>query len=226
MGSSEGVLYAGPSACAGAAPRGAGEVLMTAEPLERDTQVDDAALTALRDKMLRFALLQLRDAAAAEDVVQEALAAALDGRQQFAGRAKLKTWVFAILRNKIADLLRERIRHPTQSLDEPADSGQEFDELFDQRGHWRKEYSPVTWQHPETELENDQFIRIFDACMNYLPENTARVFMMRELLGLDTDEICQELAISESNCWVILHRARMRLRACLETNWFNEEKPE
>ena len=65
-----------------------------------------------------------------------------------------------------------------------------------------------------------QFWRVFDACLERLPSNTARVFMMREFLGFETDEICKELALSASNCWVILHRARMALRLCLESQWF------
>lgn len=187
--------------------------------------INAGAIEALRGDMLRFATLQLRDASAAEDAVQEALAAAFAGQERFAGRAKLKTWVFAILRNKIIDIIRERARHPVQSYDDGIAIDEELDELFDERGFWRKQERPADWGHPEQELEKGEFWRVFDACMNYLPENTARVFMMRELLGLETTEICRELAISESNCWVILHRARTRLRLCLEENWFTEEKP-
>lgn len=181
---------------------------------------DANEIAALRHDMLRFAQLQLRDEQAAEDAVQEALAAALAAQQSYAGRSKLKTWVFSILRHKIIDLIRERQRHPLQSFDEALDS--ELEPLFDERGHWRKETQPTNWKKPEQDLEDEQFWRIFDACLNYLPENTARVFMMREMLGLDTDEICTELSISESNCWVILHRARSRLRLCLTENWFEE----
>lgn len=183
--------------------------------------VDATEIAALRHDMLRFARLQLRDEQAAEDAVQEAIAAALVAQRDYAGKSKLKTWVFAILRNKIIDTIRDRARHPTQSYDEEIDNG--LDGQFNQRGHWTKESQPGSWRHPDAALENDQFWRVFDACLNYLPENTARVFMMREMLGLETDEICNELSISESNCWVILHRARSRLRLCLTENWFNGE---
>ncbi|GAB4289241.1 MAG: RNA polymerase factor sigma-70 [Thiohalomonadaceae bacterium] len=181
---------------------------------------DDATIASLRADMLRFATLQLRDASAAEDAVQEALAAAFANQARYAGHARLKTWVFAILRNKIVDIIRERVRHSTQSYDDGIALDEELDQLFDERGHWRKEKRPSDWGQPEQEFENGQFWRVFDACMNYLPANTAQVFMMREMLGLETAEICKELAISESNCWVILHRARARLRLCLEENWF------
>ncbi len=185
------------------------------------TPADAAAIAALHHDMLRFARLQLRDEQAAEDAVQEAIAAALTSRERYAGRSSLKTWVYSILRNKIIDHIREKTRHPTQSYDEELDGA--LDAQFNERGHWNKAEQPTTWKRPEQNLEDTQFWRVFDACLNYLPENTARVFMMREMLELETTEICRELAISESNCWVILHRARSRLRLCLEENWFAGE---
>ncbi|HEY9050330.1 MAG TPA: sigma-70 family RNA polymerase sigma factor [Gammaproteobacteria bacterium] len=183
-------------------------------------ETDPEQISALREEMLRFATLQLRDKVLAEDVVHEAIAAALKavGRNQ---TASLKTWVFSILRNKIVDVIRERSRHPVESLlDEDVD---DLDEQFSKRGHWNKEHKPANWGRPEQVLANEQFWRIFEACLNHLPENTARVFMMREHLELEIREICTELAISESNCWVIMHRARMRLRMCLEQNFLKAE---
>jgi len=178
---------------------------------------DDIA--ALRNDMLRFARLQLRDDHLAEDVVHEAIAAALKS-SDFSGRAQLKTWVFAILRNKIVDIIRERSRHPTHSLGD--DDGGDLDLQFDNRGHWRNEHRPAQWNNPEASLENEQFWRIFEACLDELPQNPARVFMMREHLGLEVKEICEGLRISERNCWVLMHRARMRLRRCLETNFMRQ----
>ena len=186
------------------------------QSLARD--LDPEQLSALHDEMLRFATLQLRDKTLAEDAVQEAITAALKS-DSGAERASLRTWVFAILRNKIIDVIRERSRHPTQSLID--DDISDLDEQFDERGHWQKEQQPSNWGHPESVLANEQFWPIFEACLNHLPENTARVFMMREHIGLEISEICQELSISESNCWVIMHRARMRLRSCLEKNFLH-----
>lgn len=181
------------------------------------------SLERLRHDLLRFARLQLRDAAAAEDAVQEALAAAFASRERFAGQAQLKTWVTAILRNKIVDQIRARARQPTQSLTRDDGSDAEVEALFTEKGYWRKEERPGDWGDPEGALAGEQFWRIFELCLEALPESTARVFTMRELLGLETDEICTELQISENNCWVILHRARSRLRLCLENNWFRRE---
>jgi RNA polymerase sigma-70 factor (ECF subfamily) len=86
--------------------------------------------------------------------------------------------------------------------------------LFEANGHWRKDGAtrragPI----PRRRFEQQQFWRVFEACLDHLPEKTARVFMMREILGLETEEICKETGISTSNCWVVLHRARLALRA-------------
>lgn len=180
-------------------------------------------IAALRIEMLRFATLQLRDATMAEDAVQEALMAAHTAKNRFEGRAQLKTWVFAILRNKIIDILRERSRRPTQSLTQDDGSDDELNELFDENGRWRKEDKPSDWGQPELAFSNDQFWQVFEICLDKMKEKVARVFMMREFLGLETAEICSELAISESNCWVILHRGRSRLRLCLEDKWIRSE---
>lgn len=182
-------------------------------------------IAAVRHDMLRFATLQLRDEAAAEDVVQEALAAALAGQAGFSGRSALKTWVFGILKNKIVDLIRQR-RHTVNisALDEEADHDDAFDALFTAGGHWTADSAPSTWSDPEESLEQLEFWAVFEACMNGLPANTARIFMMRELLELDTAEICSDLGITSANCHVILHRARMGLRLCLEKRWFGLEK--
>lgn len=183
----------------------------------------EATLTALHRDMLRFARLQLRDEASAEDAVQEALAAALSSRKSFESRSRLKTWVFAILKNKIVDVIRERARLPVgvNAIEEIPENA--YDDLFDENHHWRDEASPTSWGDPESSFSNTQFWQIFELCMTRLPENTARIFMMREMLGFETDEICKELNISSTNCWVVLHRARMGLRLCLDERWFKAE---
>jgi hypothetical protein len=89
-----------------------------------------------------------------------------------------------------------------------------FDTLFKANGHWSPGHKPAQWGDPEEAIEQQQFWIVFDACLNHLPANTGRVFMMREFLELDIDAICRELDISTSNCYVILHRARHQLRGC------------
>ncbi len=182
-----------------------------------------AALAALRPQLLRFARLQLRSDAQAEDAVQDTLLAALAGADKFTGAAAAKTWVFSILKNKIIDELRRRIREGNVAeLTPGAEEGEDFDELFDQRGHWAA--PPAPWADPEKSMENSQFWTVFEACLDGVPAKPGRVFMMREMLGLETGEICKELGISSSNCWVLLHRARLGLRECLSRRWFGEKQ--
>lgn len=181
-------------------------------------------IAAVRHDMLRFATLQLRDEAAAEDVVQDALAAAFAGQTGFSGRSAAKTWIFGILKNKIVDLIRQR-RHTINisALDEEASMDEAFDALFAANDHWAAAGAPRIWSDPEESLQQRQFWAVFEACLSGLPANTARIFMMREFLELDTAEICSSLGITASNCHVILHRARMGLRLCLENRWFGLE---
>lgn len=187
--------------------------------MELDRQSE---LNALRPDLLRFARLQLRDAGAAEDAVQETMLAALTGSHRFESRSSYKTWLISILRNKIVDIIRAQSRElPASSLadDEEGDALLE-ESLFEPRGHWQPGARPTRWADPEASFEQQQFWKVFEACLDHLPPKTARIFMMREFLGLDTGEICKETGISSSNCWVVLHRARMGLRSCLETRWF------
>jgi len=179
-------------------------------------------LNALRPDLLRFARLQLRDAGAAEDAVQDTMLAALTGGHAFESRSSYKTWLIAILRNKIIDIIRGQSREVAASSLADDEAGDDLlaESLFDRRGHWQPETQPGRWADPEASFEQQQFWAVFEACLDYLPAKTARVFMMREFLGFETEEICKETGISSSNCWVVLHRARMGLRACLETKWF------
>jgi len=171
-----------------------------------------------RGYLLRVAVLQLRDNELAEDIVQDTLVAALQGAQGFSGRSSLKTWLTGILKHKIVDAIRRRTREPAfASLDEETQI-EDFDALFDESGHW--ESPPADWGDPESQLARAQFFDIMQFCLEKLPPNTARVFMMREVMELESSEICKELAITSTNLWVILYRARMALRQCLEQNWF------
>lgn len=187
---------------------------MTHDPLH-----DPVFLNEIRRDMLRFAEMQLRDKAQAEDTVQEALAAAFLGREKFSSRASLRTWVLAILKNKIIDVLRHRVRERA-AVD--VDNDADLDAYFDQRQHWAEDTRPSAWETPQQAMESKRFWEVFEACLYRLPEASARIFTMREVLGFDTEEICVVLGISNNNCWVQLHRARLALRACLGVKWFGE----
>lgn len=171
-----------------------------------------------RPYLLRYASMQLRNPDAAEDVVQETLLAALTGEAGFGGRSNLRTWLTGILKHKIVDSIRRsRRERPVDAADPDAETG-EFDALFDERGHWRE--APDAWESPDGALEQKQFLAALEKCLHGLPARTAEAFMMREHLGLDTGEICKELGVTSTHCWVLLYRARMALRLCLEANWF------
>lgn len=182
---------------------------------------DTAFLNDLRRQMVKFATLQLSNPHLAEDAVQEALMGALKNAKSFAGRAALKTWVFAILKNKIADVLRQKQRMVNaSSLLRENEEEEDFSELFDRSGHWLKDERPATWGNPDAALQQNQFWKMFEICLERLPGSQARVFMMREFVELDAPEICAAVGISTSNLNVMLHRSRLRLRECLEINWF------
>jgi len=171
---------------------------------------------ALRPQLLRFAHAQLRNDAWAEDAVSETLLAALERPQAFGGLSQLKTWLVGILKHKVVDQLRRHTREATLLSD---DDGQDIDDLlFAADGHWRE--APRDWGDPEHALREHEFFEVLQACVQHLPGVQGRVFMMREWLELDTGEICKELAITPTNLWVLLHRARLRLRVCLQQDWF------
>ena len=172
-----------------------------------------------RAYLLRYASLQLRDSHAAEDAVQETLLAALAGEASFAGRANLRTWLTGILKHKIVDAIRRQAREP-RLPDDAEEALDGFDALFLRNGHWAER--PPGWDEPDGALEQRQFFRALEACLERLPARTARVFMMREHLGLETPEICKELDITPTHCWVLLYRARMALRECLQQTWLGK----
>jgi len=155
-------------------------------------QIDwnDRAVADIRRDMLRFARLHLRDAGTAEDMVQEALIGAMKQQASFAGRSALKTWMFAILRHKIVDHLRHGTREicGADLVDATVEGADDFDALFDKKGFWNPEDRPATWADPEAAFAQKQFWAVFDACLDHLPANTARVFTMREFLGPESSE--------------------------------------
>lgn len=192
---------------------------------QHEPLADKAYLEALRHQMVKFATLQLRDQALAEDAVQEALIGAMKNAPSFKGHAALKTWVFAILKNKIADTLRQRSRLVEASLLLGSDQDEDdLDELFDRKGFWQPDERPQTWASPEATMQDKQFWRVFDACLENLPGQQARVFMMREFIELESHEVCAALGLTISNLNVTLYRARLRLRECLENRWFQGER--
>ena len=175
-------------------------------------------LVGLRSYLLKFARLQLRNEAWAEDAVSETVLAALAKPQSFSQRSQLKTWLVGILKHKIIDALRLHGREVSSSPSDD-DEGDLLNALsFKPDGHFVQ--APADWGNPEQELGSRQFFEVLEACADKLPATQGRLFLMREWLELSSEDICKELALTPTNLYVQLHRARLRLRECLELNWF------
>ena len=185
-----------------------------------------AEIQSHRSYLLRFATAKLRDADQAEEVVQEALLAALEAIGSFCRQSTLRTWLTSILKFKIIDFQRrvigERARFASALTDDDSTDPEWADKMFDDSGHWQPRLAE--WANPHVALQQKQFFETFERCMDKLPGAASRVFFKREVMGMDTGEICKEEGITPSNCWVMLHRARMALRECLERNWFQGAK--
>lgn len=204
-----------------ASPTPATAVAGVATPLGPQALDFEAAVAACRPYLLRVAMVQLRDRDLAEDVVQETLMAAYGGLERFARRSTVKTWLTGILKNKVLDALRRGRREPVKAgeLQAELDLG-DIDEFFDHSEARVWELSPEYWRDPAASWEEKAFFDMVDFCLRRLPSSTARVFTMRELFEMEAHEICRELSITESNLRVLMYRARMALRQCLESNWF------
>jgi RNA polymerase sigma-70 factor (ECF subfamily) len=175
------------------------------------------------DCLFRFALMRLHDEALAEDIVQETLLAALQSMKSYGGKSSERTWLTGILKHKIIDFYRKHSRETPLDESELDLSG--FDNFFERddewKNHWNSRLAPRGWtSNPEAVYEQSEFFETFQNCMSKLPERVARVFALREMDGLEAGEICEVLCVSSSNFWVMMHRARMSLRRCIEVKWF------
>ena len=181
------------------------------------------------DYLYKYAHFRLRDASAAEDAVQETFLAAIKAYSKFEGRGSERTWLVGILKHKITDHFRKSIREAPIGETESED-GPEHAEFFTRTDgwdrHWNNDYAPTEWHStPEQLVEQTDFWKVFNDCLSPLPARTASVFTLREVDGLTSEEVCELLQISANNLWVILHRARLHLRNCLERNWFKKDQP-
>jgi RNA polymerase sigma-70 factor (ECF subfamily) len=172
--------------------------------------------------LMRFARLQLRNDAWAEDVVSETLLAALAKPQSFGNRSQLKTWLVGILKHKVIDQIRSNAREVAAPDHGTDDEGDELDRLiFKADGHFAS--SPGDWGDPQQTLQQSQFFKVLDACVERLPPALGRLFLMREWLELSCEEVCKELSLTPTHLYVQLHRARLRLRECLNIHWFGQQ---
>lgn len=171
------------------------------------------------DVLYRYALFRLRSPELAADVVQETFLEGLRSRDSFAGRSTERTWLIGILRHKIGDQLRRSGR--AQATGDGVSLDGVDESAFDHRGHWRA--TPAAWSgDPYRAMETREFWEVFGQCLSKLPKGIADAFFLRELDGMSAEEIQQVLVITPANFWKRLHRSRILLRQCLETNWFRQ----
>ena len=208
-------------------PMQSGETL-TVSASSRSIEIDPGSwVDEHGDYLFRYAVVRLRDESLAEDCVQEALLSAIQAMASYGGKSTERTWLTGILKHKIIDHFRKHSREVP--LDPSETDLSEFDPLFERDDefvdHWHDSLSPRIWRRsPDEALQENEFFGVLQGCMSKLPERVASVFALREMNGLDTDEICEILSLSSSNFWVMMHRARMALRRCIEINWFMKAK--
>ncbi len=183
------------------------------------TPSNDKWLEEHWDALYRYALTRIRDETLAEDLVQETLLAAFKNHQQFERRSTAKTWLIGILKHKIIDAIRKASREVPFSHDENLLTDTLADSYFDNKQHWQIDLE--NWSAPEKALEQQQFWDVLEECIDRLPPRMAQIFILRELDGLSSKEICKVTALSSTNnLWVNLSRIRMRMRECLGSRWF------
>ena len=175
------------------------------------------------DTLFRFAFVRLRNEAASDDLVQETLLSAIQSIDKFGGASTERTWLVGILKHKIIDHFRKNSKQ-VQLTEETTDLS-DLDGFFSRPdkwdGHWAIAVRPVNpEQSPDQVMENSEFWEVMNRCLSALPEKVSSVFALREMDGMSSDDICSALGLSVNNFWVIMHRARMQLRRCIEIKWF------
>ena len=178
------------------------------------------------DLMFGFVVSRVRDRVIAQDLVQETFLAAIRASESFAGRAGERSWLFGILQNKLADYYRLQSREVSLVDMEP--SLPEETAAFCASGlgkdGWVPSFAPKAWETPDQTLISKEFQTVLKRCLSRLPQKTAQAFVLREMDEVLSEEICKVLGVSPNNLWVLLHRARMGLRRCLETHWFGNKR--
>ena len=186
----------------------------------RDVLPAEQWVDAYGDYLYRYALMRLRDDASAQDAVQETFLAGIKGLDRFDGRIEVKYWLRGILRNKIVDQIRKRVRmQPIEDRE-----GMDILEHLSFKAFGIAERKPQPWQFdPHREYEKTEFWAVFEHCLSRLKDSMRQAFVLKMLEGMPSDEVCKVLGIEPNNLWVLNHRARKQLKTCLEANWDREE---
>ena len=166
------------------------------------------------DDLYSWANFKTSSSVFAEDLVQDTFLVAAEKMESFKGGSSPKTWLFSILNHKIIDYYRKKINQPTSDDDKAHSS------FFDNEGSWIKDSRPQLWDGDSHLLDNDQFQSVLNRCLEALPEKWSLCVKLKYLSEENTEDICQELGIATTNLWQIIHRAKVQLRSCIDTNWF------
>lgn len=182
----------------------------------------DLWLRSYGDYLLSYTLLKVSNMETAEDLVQEVFVSAIKAKDTFNGESSEKTWLVTILKNKIIDHYRKK-DILKQSTDYIAETEDDFSKHFFEKsnGHWLATAAPKFWtESADFELNNVEFDKVVRSCIQKMPSKFIPVFTAKFLDEEDSETICKVHGISSSNYWVIIHRAKLLIRSCLEQNWF------
>ncbi len=167
--------------------------------------------------LYNYAITRVYDQMIAEDLVQDTFYSAVKAIQSFEGRSTIKTWLTSILKRKIIDHYRKNARSKEDAI---LDNDTFFQTEGILKGHWEDEHLPNEWAADISLEENSEFYKVLQSCLANLPDKMAASFTMKEIDDFSTEEICKELDITPSNLWVMIHRAKLKLRKCIERKWF------
>jgi RNA polymerase sigma-70 factor (TIGR02943 family) len=172
------------------------------------------------DYLYTYAITRVNDAEQARDLVQETFLAALEKINKFEGRSTERTWLMAILKNKVIDVYRKRASGLAKNTEALITEDEEQDFFNRDYGNWKVEHWPQEFGiEDDNALENKEFIHILQKCMQKLPGLWLSVFTMKHMDDQPTETICSELKVTPANFWVIIHRTKVNLRSCLQKNW-------
>lgn len=173
--------------------------------------------------LLNWCNFKINDLAQAEDIVQDTFLAAFENVESFKGQSSPRTWLYKILNNKIVDYYRKKSKlefvRPSLEVDQANDV---TDSMFTANGGWNKEMFNKQWGDGGNVLDDKEFRNVLLMCLEDLPVKWKNALLSKYILERNSNDICQELEISSSNYWQILHRSKLLLKVCIENNWFKK----
>lgn len=177
------------------------------------------------DEFFRFTMYRVKNREVAEDLVQETFLSGLNALDKFRRHCPEKSWLYNILRNKIIDHFRKKTNSEIKQSNFAGETDDDsfYNQFFKTGGKWNNDASPENWDiSADNILERKEFMQFLLLCLSLLPKTWEKVFTLKNIDDHSTKEICKELAITPSNLWTIVHRAKLQLRDCLEKRWRNK----